>query len=1620
MRQKKYLTLVTSLLITLGSFAQISTVQFTENTGDILNPERGFYRHTTSHDASEGKDVATQNYDPLTQTKLTEFKNGGSTLILRLFYIHEFANIDHISQDYLNKMTSDFQMLRANGMKAIIRFAYSSRQIDKDRNVTLARVQNHLADVKSILAANQDVISVVQAGMIGAWGEWYYTGNFGNEGTITNQDWIKRYEVITALLQNVPSSIMVQLRSVQYKTRYLQYIGESTSALNQSEAYTTSLAKARLGFHNDCFLSTPDNTIKTITIPKSLLTNLAPTITIGYRTLKQFIPVNLGQLPINTNPMISYVLGSSTVTNGVVDWENTPNLTFPFGFILGLKAADDANNIYLQVAESGYLDSDTYELFINKDNNTTTGWVDLSAWTDSGPDVLLQNSILYNYTGVNNGWGWTAAAIGTTITNSVSDAWDDVGTYTNTSEIDYVNTDSQFLASGGESCIFNNQNQCANSIARMQAQHYTYINTDYQPDVVDRWKSQSCYGEMNKRLGYRLRFTESRIQSTVNAGKKLSVSIDITNDGFAAPFKARSLELVLTNTVNNQEYKIDLISSSADVRFWLPGNHTINESVVIPASIPIGTYTLALNLPDSATAINTNPSFSIQFANQNVWNASKGYNSLNTTINILAASASSTPNIVVDGIATDWQNVDNLSLGANNIQILKSYDATNDLYFIAQGTLGNEYVLFIDADGKPYTGYEGTALGADYKVENGNIYRHEFEESWIQITATLEVVHNTTVTEFKIPKTILYGLGETVKFSYTDIQNGGSQVTLPVSGLHEYTLNFPLDVDRPAINIVADGNSEDWLYLNKISSNNSDLKILKVYDDPTNINLLVKGIIGDSQVFFNTDNNINTGLVDNSIWAGMGADYAILNGVLFKHNSTTTVGVNGWAWTNAGAIISQIAADNGTHEIIISKTLLNNFPVGTTLNVGYRKLTNNVEVAKIPAVGGMALYRIENPYIAGLQSLTTSDDVNKIHLTIKGGKINTMYRVYLDTDDNPNTGNNDGNWTTMGAEYLIENGSLFSYNTTTSTWVFVTSNIQVTDDLVPAVKTRNIAINKTNLPTLTAGNIIHIGYMNLTSNFAIDGKLPETGELMAYTIQNNYVPALSTITVTDDVNSLKISITGSNITPTYEVLINTDDQTNTGYTDGSWTPMGADYMLQNGSFYKHNQPNNSWGWTPITTTISVTDSVLSNTISQKTIVISKTAFTQLNNSIQLGYRNVVNGATSAKLPEGTMLSYTIIPTAQIIGETGKIIASQANEYEWKTINLTQTYSNPVVIFSPLSFNDNDPAAIRVKNVTSTSFQYQIDEWDYLDEEHNTETFFFLVIEAGNYELDGGVILEAGKSSVDDHWSKITYNNAFANTPLLFSQVMTYSDNEAVTTRIKYIDTENFKLKLQAEEGNNGQGHAFETVGWLAFSEGSGNAGRVYEIDGTNREYDHIFYEIYFNNTYTNPTVFATMQTTYGNDTSVLRYENLLSDEFSIKIEEERSADYEISHTNEEIGFAVFEGTGTILGFPTQVTNDISNLKSPINKLDPLALPSKINIYPNPIKNGAQLKIVSAKDLGFNQLYIYDSTGRLIVKKEKINNLETFNTSTWSSGLYFVTLQKENGEQKQFKILNLKY
>ncbi|XP_042214626.1 uncharacterized protein LOC121861128 [Homarus americanus] len=219
-------------------------ITYTEPNMTVLgagrgNPERGFYTYT---------ETSTSNWNPLNVADLQSFVQQGYTLIFRYVILDTFVN-SNISDDILLKIGEDFDTLREAGMKVLLRLCYSiSESIKSDAK--LNQLLSHLNQLTPILDEHAGVIAVVQAGFIGVWGEWYYTENYGDEGVISQANWMDRGTVLSQLMNAIPASRHIQLRTPKYKKVLLN----RTSPITKNEAYYDTMV-ARLGIHNDCFLA---------------------------------------------------------------------------------------------------------------------------------------------------------------------------------------------------------------------------------------------------------------------------------------------------------------------------------------------------------------------------------------------------------------------------------------------------------------------------------------------------------------------------------------------------------------------------------------------------------------------------------------------------------------------------------------------------------------------------------------------------------------------------------------------------------------------------------------------------------------------------------------------------------------------------------------------------------------------------------------------------------------------------------------------------------------------------------------------------------------------------------------------------------------------------------------------------------------------------------------------------------------------------------------------------------------------------------------------------------------------------------------------------------------------
>jgi hypothetical protein len=218
---------------------------------------------------------------------------------------------------------------------------------------------------------------------------------------------------------------------------------------------------------------------------------------------------------------------------------------------------------------------------------------------------------------------------------------DDFGTYLSDPielDKDFVAQDSKYTPQGGETCAVNSpRSDWPSASEEMARLHFSFLNTDYNQDVLDTWGDNITTAK--KQLGYRFALTKGTFTKSTRSRGNVSVSLDIRNDGWAAPYNPRKVQLIFQG--EHHSYAVDL---PADPRRWAPGTTTTLTKTVRAPIVP-GRYRLLLNIADPAPRLHSqaklpgssetyNSAYAIRLANTGTWQPTTGYNDLGQTVTV--------------------------------------------------------------------------------------------------------------------------------------------------------------------------------------------------------------------------------------------------------------------------------------------------------------------------------------------------------------------------------------------------------------------------------------------------------------------------------------------------------------------------------------------------------------------------------------------------------------------------------------------------------------------------------------------------------------------------------------------------------------------------------------------------------------------------------------------------------------------------------------------------------------------------------------------------------------------------------------------------------------------------
>ncbi len=327
-------------------------------------------------------------------------------------------------------------------------------------------------------------------------------------------------------------------------------------------------------------------------------------------------------------------------------------------------------------------------------------------------------------------------------------------------------------------------------------------------------------------------------------------------------------------------------------------------------------------------------------------------------------------------------------------------------------------------------------------------------------------------------------------------------------------------------------------------------------------------------IFIDSDNDAQTGY-RNANWGNVGAEYLLQGGRLFRY------GGEGWSWDFVANISSHSVAEDELEDEF-SMGLIPN--LSEHIHAVASLLDNDWHII----VSSQILdYQIENmgdgniiPSQFTLQDTTEAIQAHLQNDFIGSEDFNTEV-LFIDADNNDQTGYRNPQWNNIGAEYLISQGALYHYNGTGWSWSFVRNVDRVQNDAQVDITLQKEGLELSNQVRIIAG-LLNQNW-ETTIRYEITPLSIEVDDNNGGGEGNNGGETLEHITIEDLPTRMNLTMTSTNVenAQTEAIFIDTDNNPQTGYSNDVWQygAMGAEYLIQGGQLYRYN--GTGWSWTQI-------------------------------------------------------------------------------------------------------------------------------------------------------------------------------------------------------------------------------------------------------------------------------------------------------------------------------------------------------------------------------------------------------------------------------------------------------
>lgn len=326
-----------------------------------------------------------------------------------------------------------------------------------------------------------------------------------------------------------------------------------------------------------------------------------------------------------------------------------------------------------------------------------------------------------------------------------------------------------------------------------------------------------------------------------------------------------------------------------------------------------------------------------------------------------------------------------------------------------------------------------------------------------------------------------------------------------------------------------------------------------------------------------------------------------------------------------------------------------------------------------------------------------------------------------------------------------------------------------------------------------------------------------------------------------------------------------------------------------------------------------------------------------------------------------------------------------NNGDWNTFLFTNNYEEaPVVVTGIPSFNNTLGLTSRVNSVTTRLFKFHLDPWNYFSNKtiNKTDYISAIALKRGIYDF-GNIKAEAAEiTGVGSEWMSVSFEQVFDTIPAVFCTHASNSTFIPTTPVIQNVSSKGFELKIKSEEALSGTIIKNEKIHYIAIEPGNGiiNGKRI--SVGYNRDDESGIstspVRVSFDNTYSNPVLFAQMQTNNNIFASTLRF---MRDDSAFNIYKQREMSGALSSMQEDqLAWMII---------------DVSD-NQPVSAIGTLGMRS-LKIYPNPAFEKIYLNLA-----GNHKVEIFDINGDLL--KTVFSNKGKLDISSFPAGVYLLKVE----------------